>query len=524
MASATSVAELVRRKRPEIVLRWMAAARRLPEVADLARDDVLDSVPDVVDELADLLEAAGPAIERGEALPLRTPPEHARERLRQGIDLMTVLAEYALLRRTIFMVLDATGDDAPSEVWRRAIHEAIDLAIADTARAYTAEATAAQREGQRLLDDLRRSSPLLQQWFQACSVGLALLDRNLRFLHLNAALCALDGAAAADHFAPDGAGRLVREVIPAFAPGLEGLLLRVLDGGEAIVDGEVTGDPGGGGDPRRWQATAYLVSSADGSPLGSGLAILDVTERRRAEDDRARLIRELEGSLAAREELLAVAAHEISAPLSALLLNIEGAVHWHERSGWGRREVCDSLVAAERQTRRLSLLVGSLLDVTRIDRGTFEIVRADVDLAALARDIAGRLGEAALQAGCALTVRAEGPVIGRWDRLRLEQVVTNLLTNALKYGRGRPVEVTVERAPEGLARLRVRDEGIGIAPEDRERIFERYERAVRGERRYAGLGLGLWIARRIVEALGGSIGVESTPGAGSTFTVVVPIG
>ncbi|WP_232293259.1 sensor histidine kinase [Stigmatella aurantiaca] len=121
-----------------------------------------------------------------------------------------------------------------------------------------------------------------------------------------------------------------------------------------------------------------------------------------------------------------------------------------------------------------------------------------------------------------LELHAPAPVLGRWDRLRVEQVVTNLLTNALKYGAGRPVAVRVEGAGE-RARLTVKDQGIGIAEEDLARIFERFERAV-SDRHYGGLGLGLYITRQIVEAFGGTVGVTSRPGMGSTFTLELPRG
>jgi signal transduction histidine kinase len=111
--------------------------------------------------------------------------------------------------------------------------------------------------------------------------------------------------------------------------------------------------------------------------------------------------------------------------------------------------------------------------------------------------------------------------VGQWDRLRLEQVVTNLLTNALKYGAGRPVRLALE-AEGGSARLCVQDEGIGIAPEAQGRIFEKFERAV-SDRHYGGLGLGLYITREIVHALGGSVSVESAPGQGARFRVTLPL-
>jgi signal transduction histidine kinase len=122
--------------------------------------------------------------------------------------------------------------------------------------------------------------------------------------------------------------------------------------------------------------------------------------------------------------------------------------------------------------------------------------------------------------GCETVLEAEYPVVGCWDRLRLEQVLMNLLSNACKYGRKEPIHVRVEAAP-GLARLSVRDEGYGIAPEDQERIFQRFQRAD-ATRHIQGLGLGLWICRQIAEAHGGKLRVESEPGKGSTFILELP--
>ncbi|HXN83074.1 MAG TPA: HAMP domain-containing sensor histidine kinase, partial [Myxococcales bacterium] len=166
-------------------------------------------------------------------------------------------------------------------------------------------------------------------------------------------------------------------------------------------------------------------------------------------------------------------------------------------------------------------LINELLDVSRIVSGKVLLDLEDVDLAALAQEVADRFGEELARAGCTLRFEAGENVVGHWDRARLDQVLTNLLGNAIKYGKGSALELTVGRLGSE-AWLSVRDHGIGIAPEHQARIFGRFERAV-SERHYGGLGLGLWIAREVVDSLGGSIRCESGLGQGSTFTVVLPL-
>src|SRR5262249_932743 len=136
------------------------------------------------------------------------------------------------------------------------------------------------------------------------------------------------------------------------------------------------------------------------------------------------------------------------------------------------------------------------------------------DLAGLSSEVAAQLEVEASRAGSPIVVHAPQPIFGYWDRLSIEQVLTNLLTNAIKFGRGRPIEVSVP-SEGAVARLDVRDDGIGIAPHDLARIFGRFERAV-SVRAYGGMGIGLFIAREVIEAHGGTIAVASTLGAGST--------
>jgi signal transduction histidine kinase len=163
--------------------------------------------------------------------------------------------------------------------------------------------------------------------------------------------------------------------------------------------------------------------------------------------------------------------------------------------------------------------VESLLDVTRVVAGRLLLEPEETDLYAVVEEVVARFKEQAAKVGSRIVLELE-PCSGNWDRLRLDQIVTNLVSNAIKYGPGQPVEVRL-RARGDTGVLTVRDHGIGIPPEDQNRVFERFERAV-SSKHFGGLGLGLWIAKQIVTAMGGTIGVNSEPGLGSEFTVVLP--
>ena len=248
----------------------------------------------------------------------------------------------------------------------------------------------------------------------------------------------------------------------------------------------------------------------------------DLARRVAISVDNARLFQGAKEAVQVRDEFLSVASHELKTPLTPLRLKLH-RMRQVARGAAGTlnpAELLAHLEVVERQVTKLDRLIDSLLDVSRIGAGKLELEWEDVDLVEIVHEVTGRFEPQAAKAGCALTVHAPGPLVGRWDRLRLEQVVTNLLSNALKYGAGKPIELTVS-AERGHAVLSVRDEGIGIEPASLSRIFERFERAV-SERHYGGLGLGLYITRTIVQALGGTIEARSTPGQGATFLVVLP--
>lgn len=228
--------------------------------------------------------------------------------------------------------------------------------------------------------------------------------------------------------------------------------------------------------------------------------------------DAARLFREREEALRIREDFLGIAGHELRTPLTALKIWLYSAQKFGLQPS--------DLATASRQLDRLERLVDELLDVTRIHAGRLALDRRSTDLCALVREITQHLERDADRAETRIDVTAPDSLVGSWDAFRLGQVFTNLVSNAIKYAPGKPIEVTLEEAGD-RARLRVRDRGMGIAADDQARIFERFERAV-SSRNYGGVGLGLWISRQIVEAHGGTIRVESKPGQGSEFVVELP--
>jgi PAS domain S-box-containing protein len=255
-----------------------------------------------------------------------------------------------------------------------------------------------------------------------------------------------------------------------------------------------------------------------GRIIGAAKIARDITERKKLEAERERLYEEAREAARMREEFLSVAGHELRTPLTSLQFQLH-TVQKRLESGQPEK-TAETLARASAQLARLTRLTEELLDVARITAGRLTLELEEVDLAQLVREVAERLKERASRAGCELRIEAPVAVTGRWDRSRLDQVVTNLLFNAIKFSGGKPVAVRAGAGPAS-AELTVVDQGIGISPADQSRIFERFERAV-SKLSYGGMGLGLWISRQIVEAHGGRIGVASEPGKGSTFRVELP--
>jgi signal transduction histidine kinase len=237
--------------------------------------------------------------------------------------------------------------------------------------------------------------------------------------------------------------------------------------------------------------------------------------------ENAQLYAQVQNAVHMRDEFLSVASHELNTPMTALRLALQSMVNMRSRNELDANALMMRAQMAERQSQRLARLISELLDVTRIERHAITLALQPVELGALIQDMIGRYQAELSRTGCVVSLTCQEPVTGRWDPSRVEQVVLNLLSNAAKFGAGKPIEIRVEKVVD-CARLTVTDHGIGIDPAQQPLIFQRFARAVPTQH-YGGLGLGLYVCRALVESHGGTIRVESQPGQGATFIVELPL-
>lgn len=235
--------------------------------------------------------------------------------------------------------------------------------------------------------------------------------------------------------------------------------------------------------------------------------------------DKDEVIGALRAAVAARDEFIAVAAHELRNPMTPVMAQV------HLLLARARREQCSRAIigglelletAVDHYVKRAS----TLLEISRVNAGHVALHPTAFNLAELLRQCVSSYELIAERAGTALRCTAEEEMVGTWDRLATEQVVENLVSNAIRYGDAKPVDIELQGDGRRVV-LQVTDRGIGIAPENQARIFERFEQANKAGRS-GGFGVGLWLARNLVQAQGGSLEVRSEPGAGSTFKVTLP--
>ena len=231
---------------------------------------------------------------------------------------------------------------------------------------------------------------------------------------------------------------------------------------------------------------------------------------------------ELQQALQMRDDFMSLVAHELRTPLSALSLDIQVRQKQLEKgltAAFGEPQLQGMFAKYRRQAQSMTRLIEDMLDVSRIRNGKLSIRPGPTNLTRLLERVVNDFPRQERDSVISLNLQHE--VTGLWDEFRIEQVLVNLLSNALRYGAGQPIEVSLSASPQAAC-ITVRDHGIGIAPQAQQRIFEQFVR-VSNEVARAGLGLGLYITRQLIEAHGGSISVESVVGQGSTFTVTLPL-
>jgi PAS domain S-box-containing protein len=352
--------------------------------------------------------------------------------------------------------------------------------------------------------------------------------------------------------AAEAIGRNIRLIIPSERLSEEDEVLRRIRRGEK-VDHFETVRQAKDGHRLDISVTISPVKDRFGRIIGASKVARDITERKRAEREREELLAreqasrseaqkatnllqeqvellrkeimarekaqaDLAEALASRDEFIAVAAHELRNPLNVLGLTFQ-LLRRASANTSGAAQTQALVDKLRVQLDRLNALVERLLDVTRIRAGKFELFREVFDMRPLITEVAARFSDQAYR--ITTNVQTMGAIEGYWDRLRIDQALTNLLSNAINYGLQKPISIEALVDNDQVV-IRVQDHGIGMAPGDLERIFERFQQSsVRTG--YKGLGLGLWITKRIVEAHGGTIVAESEIDRGSMFTVRLPL-
>jgi len=260
--------------------------------------------------------------------------------------------------------------------------------------------------------------------------------------------------------------------------------------------------------------TSDKISADSNLEIDSALVRKNPTET----DPREQLIAELRDAVRARDDFLAVAAHELRNPLTPILICVQ-LIRGAEQSGDSVKTRAE-LDRLDRLLKHFVARTTTLLEVAQISSNKLQLKLCELNLSDLTRRIANDYAPLILRTGSELTTNIQNEVIAHLDELAISQIVENLLSNAIKYGERKPIALTLT-ADGDSAQIVVQDNGIGIDGKDQQRIFERFERVVRREG-HSGFGIGLWLTRSLTESMGGSITVVGTPGAGSRFTVTLP--
>lgn len=369
--------------------------------------------------------------------------------------------------------------------------------------------------------EVMQDAPLVDRWqllAEQAPVAVYIVDRDLRFVSgLGADLAALGIRRASTGPVP------LERLFGASDSGLALLELhRRALAGEALRSETC------------WLGRSYELTLQPLRDHGDAIAgvvgvAVDVTEHRRHEHDVERLLDServahsaADAAVLARDQFLSIAAHELRTPLSCLRATLQQTLRQVRAGETPAGRILQGLERAERQTLRLGSLVESLLDGSSLSAGgRLQLVRQEVDLQALIQQVADRFDTDLQRSHTPLKVSTPESIVGYWDGSRIDQMISNLLANAIKYGAGHEVEISASMVGVGRARVAVRDHGIGIKADEVPRIFRPFQRLHKAQH-YGGLGLGLFIVAEIAHAHDGEVRVESAPDEGTRFIVELP--
>lgn len=373
------------------------------------------------------------------------------------------------------------------------------------------ERTRAERDRTSLLVELRHRAIQLEAVVESTQAQFALLDREMRFLMVNSAYERRSG-----HTRDELLGRNHFDLFPNVES--QAIFERVRDTGvryEAFEKPFEYADQ-----PERgvtyWNWVLAPIKDEQGHTRELLLSLLDVT-------DQVRSRQRVEAAVKMREEFISVAAHELKTPVTSLKGFAQVVQRSLRKTGAVDPErLARAMQTIDEQSSRLARLTDQMLDISRLEAEKFSLSRHEADLVGLVENVV--LTFRHLQPDRIIELRVSGPIRASVDQLRLEQVFTNLVDNALKFSPSEtPVEIEVASEAGGkAARVSVRDHGLGVPESERERIFERF-RQVHAGQHYGGIGIGLYVSRQYVELHGGTITVERPDGAGSRFVVRLPV-
>jgi len=390
-------------------------------------------------------------------------------------------------------------------------------------------------ELRQVQDQLQQANRILENLYQASPVGLSLFDADLKFIRINPALATIDGASVEEHL-----GQTFQQFVPGLADQIEPILRQVIDTGEPVFNVEIRGTTPATPNIERHWITSYYPVVLTNNKRGVGSVIAEVTAQKQTEQELRRRNEALEEAIAiaqtadsasqAKSEFLANMSHEIRMPMNSILM--ASRLLQQTTLEVQQQQILQTLRV---NGERLMTLIDNVLSLSKIEAQELRLENSAFDILGMLENLMDSFRPEAEAKALTLTlaVAPELPTTVVGDEFRLQQVLGNLISNAIKFTPFGEVNVSVTRDPElssdddstiGVY-FGVKDSGIGIDSADKDKLFQPFIQADSSiTRQFGGTGLGLTICRRIVQTMGGNIGLDSTPGEGTVAWFNAPFG